>query len=101
MFNPELIATALYGLISIVGGIIGYRKSQSKISLISGLISGLLLLILAIMMYLGNQSANFIAAIIVSLLIIVFIFRWSKTKKLIPALPMILFGVISLIFILN
>jgi uncharacterized membrane protein (UPF0136 family) len=101
MFTPELIATAFYGLISIVGGVIGYWKSQSKISLISGIISGLLLLILARMIYLGNQSANFIAAIIVSLLIIVFISRWLKTKKLIPALPMVFFGLVSLIFILN
>lgn len=101
MFTPELIATAFYGLISIVGGVIGYWKSQSKISLISGIISGLLLLILSIMMYLGNQSANFIAAIIVSLLLIVFISRWLKTKKLMPALPMVFFGLVSLIFILN
>jgi uncharacterized membrane protein (UPF0136 family) len=36
MLTPELIATVFYGLLSLVGGIIGYLKSRSKVSLISG-----------------------------------------------------------------
>ena len=79
----------------------GYVKSRSKVSLISGVVSGLLLLILAGMMGLGKSWAYPIAASIISLLIIVFIIRWFKTKKPIPALPMIFFGVISLIFLLS
>lgn len=79
----------------------GYLKSQSKVSLISGGVSGLLLLILAAMMNSGIQIAYPIAVIIISLLIIVFIIRWLKTKKLIPAVPMIFFGVVSLVLILN
>jgi hypothetical protein len=39
MFTPELIATVFYGLLSIVGGIMGYIKSQSKVSLIYGGVS--------------------------------------------------------------
>lgn len=101
MFTSELIATVLYGLLSIGGGVMGYIKSQSKVSLISGGVSGLLLLILAGMMNSGYQWAVTIAAIIISLLILVFIVRWFKTKKLMPALPMIFFGVISLVLILS
>ena len=101
MFTPELVATILYGLLSIGGGVMGYLKSQSKVSLISGGLSGLLLLVLAGMMNLGIAWANPIAAIIISLLIVVFIVRWLKTQKPMPALPMIFFGVISLILILG
>jgi uncharacterized membrane protein (UPF0136 family) len=97
----ESIATLLYGLLSIGGGIIGYVKSKSQVSLISGVISGLLLLILAIMMNLGKIWAYPAASVIISLLIIVFIIRWWKTKKPIPAIPMIFFGVISIIVILS
>ena len=79
----------------------GYLKSQSKVSLISGGVSGVLLLILAGMMHAGISWAHLIAVGIISVLIIVFIVRWFKTKKLIPALPMIFFGVVSLILILN
>ena len=79
----------------------GYMKSQSKISLISGGVSGILLLILAGMMNAGYSWAVTVAAVIISLLIIVFIMRWSKTKKLMPALPMVFFGVVSLILIMK
>ncbi|MFM2315602.1 MAG: hypothetical protein RLZZ04_4880 [Cyanobacteriota bacterium] len=101
MFTPELIATVFYGLLSIVGGVIGYIKSQSKVSLISGGVSGLLLLILAGIMNAGNQWAVTVSAIIIFLLIIVFVVRWFKTQKLIPAVPMIFFGVVSLILVLS
>ena len=101
MLTPELIATIFYGLLSIGGGIIGYTKSQSKVSLISGGISGLLLLILSVMMYLGIEWAAIASAIIISLLVITFVIRWFKTKKLIPAVPMIFFGVASLVLIFS
>ena len=101
MFTPELVATVFYGILTLAGGVIGYVKSQSKISLISGGVSGLVLLILAAMMNLGLSWATPIAATIILLLIVVFIIRWFKTKKLIPALPMIFFGVVSLVFILS
>ena len=94
--TPGLIATALYGLLSIGGGVMGYAKSQSTVSLISGGLSGLLLLILAGMMNLGKVWATPIAAIIISILIVIFIVRWFKTKKLMPAMPMIFFGLVSL-----
>ena len=101
MFTPEFIGTAIYGLLSLVGGIFGYVKSESKMSLISGGISGLLLLVLAGFVYAGNQWAGFVAAGIVALLVIVFAIRWSKTKKFIPAVPMMFFGVVSIILILS
>lgn len=101
MLTPELIATIFYGLLSIGGGVLGYIKSQSKVSLISGGVSGLLLLILAGMMYLGSRWTVTVAAIIISFLVILFIIRWFKTKKLMPAVPMIFFGVASLVIILS
>ena len=101
MVTSGLIATIFYGLLSIAGGVMGYVKSESTVSLISGGISGLLLLILAVVMNQGEAWAAFVAAIIIALLVIVFIVRWFKTKKPIPALPMIFFGILSLIFILS
>lgn len=101
MLTPELIATIFYGLLSIGGGVMGYLKSQSKVSLISGGVSGLLLLLLAGMIHSGVSWAKPIAVGIIALLIVIFIIRWFKTKKLIPALPMIFFGFGSLIIILS
>jgi uncharacterized membrane protein (UPF0136 family) len=97
----QLIAIILYGLLSLGGGIMGYLKSQSKVSLISGGVSGLLLLILAGMLNSGISWAIPMAAVIIALLVVVFIVRWLKTKKLIPAMPMIFSGVVALIVIMN
>jgi len=44
-FSPSTIALLVYGVIAIIGGIIGFTKSQSKASIISGSISGAGLLI--------------------------------------------------------
>lgn len=99
--TPGLIATILYGLLSIGGGVVGYTKSQSTVSLISGGLSGLLLLVLAIMMYLGKAWANPVAAGVISVLILVFIIRWLKIKKLMPAIPMIFLGLVSLVLVLS
>ena len=101
MLTPELVGTVFYGLLSLGGGIIGYLKSKSKVSLISGGISGLLLLILAAIIYSGNQWAEFVASGIIALLVVVFIVRWLKTKKFMPPVPMIFFGVVSLLLILS
>ena len=95
-----LIATIFYGLLSIGGGVLGYVKSRSQVSLISGGISGLILLILALLMSQGIIWAAPLAAITIALLVIVFIVRWFKTKKPMPALPMIFFGVLSILLLL-
>ena len=91
-----LIATVFYGLLSIGGGIMGFKKSQSKVSLIAGGISGVLLLVTAAMMNGGQTWASSAAIAIIALLVVVFIARWFKTKKLMPALPMVLFGGVAI-----
>ena len=101
MLTSAFFATIFYGLLSLGGGILGYVKSKSKVSLISGGISGLLLLILAVAIYSGYSWASLVAAVVVALLTVVFIIRWFKTKKFMPPIPMICFGILSLVVILK
>jgi len=97
--NIAATATIVYGLIALVGGIVGYTKSQSKASLISGSISGILLLGAGGLQLNGFDWGKWLGLAITSALIVVFIVRWVKTQKLIPALPMIVAGVLSAIAI--
>ena len=43
MMNLAIVAAIAYGILTLVGGIVGYLKSQSQVSLISGIVTGLFL----------------------------------------------------------
>ncbi len=93
----SIIAASLYGILSIIGGIIGYKSAGSKVSLISGTISGLLLLVAAYVQLQGQTWGLTLAVIITSLLVIVFAIRLVKTRKLMPAGLMVVLGLVTLI----
>ncbi|MEL6158157.1 MAG: TMEM14 family protein [Cyanobacteria bacterium J06623_5] len=91
------LVTLLYGVLAIAGGAIGYKQAGSQVSLISGFISGLLLLIGAYLMFGGIRLGPILSASVSLLLIIVFIIRLVKTKKFMPAGLMVACGIINLI----
>jgi len=95
-FPIAVITTLIYCLLAIVGGTIGYRQAGSQMSLISGLISGLLLLIGAYLISGGAPIGPALSAIVSLILVIVFIVRLIKTSKFMPAGLMIIFGIINL-----
>ncbi|MCA6503701.1 MAG: TMEM14 family protein [Pseudanabaena sp. M135S2SP2A07QC] len=92
-FSPSTIALLVYGVIAIIGGIIGFTKSQSKASIISGSISGAGLLIAGAAAAQNQEWGKIVGMAISALLVIVFIVRLIKTKKFMPAGLMILGGV--------
>lgn len=89
-------ATIAYGLLSGLGGIWGYIKSQSKPSLISGCLSGILLLIAAVMQLQGFTFGLLFSKIIILLLVAVFTVRLTKTRKFMPSGIMLIAGVVAL-----
>lgn len=95
--NSGAIAAIAYGILSLVGGVIGYLQAKSTTSLISGGISGVLLIVMGILQSQGVGWAAGAAIAITVLLIIVFIVRLAKTRKLMPAALMIVAGIIALL----
>ena len=91
------ITTLFYGLFSIVGGVTGYQKAGSQVSLISGIISGLLLLVGAYLLFGGILSGLFLSGAVSLLLVIVFVIRLVKTRKFMPAGLMVALGVANLV----
>lgn len=99
--NPGVVAAITYGILAIVGGIIGYVQAKSKASLISGIISGLLLIIAGVMQLQGQGLGLILAIVVTIALIIVFAMRLAKTRKFIPAGLMTALGVAALVVMLK
>ncbi|MGD1914246.1 MAG: TMEM14 family protein [Rivularia sp. (in: cyanobacteria)] len=97
----SIIAACAYGALAIIGGIIGYKSAGSKVSLISGTISGLLLLVTAYLQFQGIIWGFNLAVIITSLLVIVFAIRLIKTRKVMPAGLMFVLGLVALVVMLS
>lgn len=93
---PAFFTTLIYGILAIVGGVIGYRQAGSQMSLLSGIISGLLLLIGAYFLLGGNPIGLALSAIVSLVLIVVFAIRLAKTRKFMPAGLMIILGVLNM-----
>lgn len=90
--NIGIVAAIAYGLLALVGGVLGYTRGNSKISLISGGICGALLIVGGVLQWQGISWGLILAAAISILLVFVFIVRLIKTRKLMPALLMIVAG---------
>lgn len=75
----------LYAIIVLVGGVVGYTKARSKVSLISGLASGVALAIAAFTTLQSPISGLSLALAIAVFLLIVFAIRWTKTRAIMPA----------------
>ena len=98
--NPGIIVAIAYGILAIIGGIIGYIQAQSKVSLISGSISGLLLILGGVMQLQGQPWGLILATVVTAVLVIVFGVRLAKTRKFMPAGLMSVLGVATLVVML-
>jgi uncharacterized membrane protein (UPF0136 family) len=94
--NISIVAAIAYGVLSIVGGIFGYVKTQSKASIISGSISGALLIAAGVAQLQGIDAGKIAGIVIAGLLVVVFVVRLIKTKKFMPAGLMIIAGLATL-----
>lgn len=91
-----IITALVYGTITLIGGIIGYKKAESKVSLISGGVSGVILIVAGILQLVGQNWGLILATLVAGVLVIVFLGRLVKTKKVMPAGMMVLSGLIAL-----
>jgi uncharacterized membrane protein (UPF0136 family) len=93
--NLGIIAAIAYGILAIGGGIMGYVKAKSKISLFAGVSCGILLIIAGILPLMGINWGLILASVIGTFLVITFISRLIKTRKLMPSALMIGAGVVA------
>jgi uncharacterized membrane protein (UPF0136 family) len=87
----------IFGLLTIVGGIIGYVKAGSVASIIAGGIAGILLLVAAFLLP-EHRVAGLATALIISFLLAAqFLPKFFRTGKVLPAGMMSVLSVIGII----
>jgi uncharacterized membrane protein (UPF0136 family) len=80
-----VVLILVYGLLVAVGGVFGYLKAKSQVSLFSGLGSGTALLIAAYWASREPVKGLSLAVALAIFLLITFTIRWLKTRALMPA----------------
>ena len=87
----------VFGLLTILGGVMGFVKAQSRASLIAGGISGVLLLIAGWLMG-EHRTGGLIMGLVLSVLLAGrFVPGYLKTKKFMPAGLMSILSVIGIV----
>ena len=97
MIGPAKIYFIIFGLLTIVGGVIGFLKAGSTPSLVAGSVAGILLLVAAFMLS-GNFTVGLGLAVLISIALAgQFIPKFIKTGHFMPAGLMSILSVIGLI----
>lgn len=93
------LAVLIYALLVIVGGVVGYLKAQSHISLIMGMSTGLLLLVSSYAILNGQAWGLQLAFSVTTFLIFVFGYRYYLTQGFFPSGFMTLLSTVTLLFL--
>ena len=97
MLEPAKIYFLVFGVLTIAGGIIGYVKAGSVVSVIAGAITGVLLLVAGWMLPQHRELGLILGLFISAILAAQFIPRVFRTKRLVPAGVMSVLSVIGII----
>lgn len=96
MNNFSAWVLGIYICLLIVGGLIGFFKANSKVSLITSSIFAGLLALTASGLF-APTFARQLATILMSVLLVVFAIRLTKTKKFMPSGMMLVLTIIALV----
>ena len=75
----------IYIVLLLIGGLIGFFKAKSKVSLITSAVFAAILILTVVPGILDRSFARNLANVVMALLLIVFAVRLAKTKKFMPS----------------
>ena len=97
MLGPAKIYFIIFGVLTIVGGIIGYTSKGSTASIVAGSISGILILLAAFLLP-NNATAGLLLGGIVSIALAArFLPAFLRTNDFMPAGMMSILSVIGIV----
>ena len=98
MFLPAKIYFLVFGILTIAGGVLGYVKANSSASLIAGGISGVLLIVAALLLPSHVVVALALALVVSLLLAGRFLPAFVRTGKMMPNGMMAVLSIIGILF---
>lgn len=78
----------VYGFLLIAGGIFGFVKSKSMASIVSGSVTGIAVIFTALLLNRYPIKGMLVEACLSALVFGIFVRRYARTKKVMPALPL-------------
>lgn len=97
MFNLNSVSLLIYSLILLTGGLIGYFKSSSLISLIAATATSLIIILSIWLSYQGFTWGKFLAWIPLIALTLFFGYRFYKTGQWMPGGIMLIASLFTLL----
>ena len=85
-----------YIVLLLIGGLIGFLRAKSKVSLITSAVFAAILVATALPGVLEPSFARIVADIVMGVLVVVFAVRWAKTKKFMPSGLMLAVTILAL-----
>lgn len=98
MDKLSYLTSLVYALVVIIGGIIGYLKAQSKMSLLTGIISGICIFLACKVGKNNPKNAYLFICAICFMLASVFIIRFAATHAFMPSGLMLILS--TLVFVI-
>jgi uncharacterized membrane protein (UPF0136 family) len=89
----------IYIVLLLVGGLIGFLKAGSKVSLIMSAAFGALLALTAVPGLFQPSAARIVATAVMAALLVVFAIRLGKTKKFMPSGLMLAITIAALVLL--
>jgi uncharacterized membrane protein (UPF0136 family) len=93
------VTSLIYGVLVLLGGIMGYVQAKSFPSLISGVVFGLLLLVSGWLAWGGSMPAIYVSAGAALLLALFFGYRLTATGKMMPSGMMLILSFVAVVIL--
>ena len=97
MHNFSNTVLWIYIVLLLVGGLIGFFKANSKVSLISSSVFAALLVVTTLPGVFQPAFGRNLGTVIMAALLVVFAVRLAKTKKIMPSGMMLVLTILTLV----
>ncbi len=96
MHNAANTVLWIYIILLLVGGLFGFFKGKSSISLVTSVVFAVLLILTTLRGIFDPAFANILANVVLLVLLVVFTLRLAKTKKFMPSGLMLAVTILAL-----